>query len=55
MIVAAVLLGGYKLLDDVLEVDGWPSWDEEIFWLEVAEIMLFAAFWGVQLLINSGL
>jgi len=48
MIVAAVVLGGYKLLDDVLEVDGWPSWDEEIFWLEVAEIMLFAAFWGVQ-------
>jgi uncharacterized membrane protein len=46
MVVAAVVMGGWKFLAD--HVDGFPEWDEAIFWLEVAEILLFALFWGIQ-------
>lgn len=46
MILAALAIGGWKLLDD--HASGFPTWDEEIYWLEIAEIFLFALFWGIQ-------
>ncbi len=46
MVVAAVAIGGWKFLAD--RFDGFPQWDEAIFWLEISEILLFALFWGIQ-------
>jgi uncharacterized membrane protein len=46
MVVAAVVIGGWKFLAD--RFDGFPQWDEAIFWLEISEILLFALFWGIQ-------
>jgi hypothetical protein len=46
MALAAVVIGGWKFLGD--RFDGFPQWGDAIFWLEVAEILLFALFWSIQ-------
>ena len=54
MVASAAVILGYKVADEwdkFHERTGWggpPNWHQSTFWLEVIEIVLFAAFWGIQ-------
>jgi hypothetical protein len=42
----AAFIGAYKLLEE--RTDLVPEWGEDVYWLEVSQITLFAVFWITQ-------